>query len=93
MWNPAANRAGARRRGRRVIIAAVVSCAVIVAAASAAVGGLRLDPFGTLEVGSSVNGAVLLPTNQWISPLGNRILDNKFLACSVYYRIVVSTES
>jgi YVTN family beta-propeller protein len=77
VWNPAANRAGARRRGRRVIIAAVVSCAVIVAAASAAVGGLRLDPFGTLEVGSSVNGAVLLPTNQWISPLGNRILDNK----------------
>ena len=30
----------------------------------------------TAKVGSTNAGAILLPTNQWISPLGTRILDN-----------------
>ena len=32
-------------------------------------------PFGNAQVGPQANGAVLLPTNQWISPFGSRILD------------------
>ena len=68
-------RAQGRRRGRTLIIAAVVTCVVLVGAASAAVSGY--NPFGTAKVGSTNSaGAILLPTNQWISPLGNRILDN-----------------
>jgi YVTN family beta-propeller protein len=47
----------------------------VVGVASAALGGF--DPFGSDEVGQVVNGAVLLPTNQWISPIGRRIEDRK----------------
>ena len=46
----------------------------IAGAASAAVSGLA--PFGTHRVGQVVNGAILLPTNQWISPIGQRIRVN-----------------
>ena len=77
MLNRSARHAGVRRRGRTVIAAAVVSCVVVVGVASAAVGGFSFDPFGTVQVGSTINGATLLPTNQWISPFGNRILDDK----------------
>jgi YVTN family beta-propeller protein len=64
-----------KRRGRTAIVASIVAFAAIVGGASAWVGGF--DPFGNAQVGQTNGaGAVLLPTNQWISPLGTRILDN-----------------
>ena len=56
------------------IAAALVSCVAVVGVASAAIGGF--DPFGNQQVGQTYANGVLLPTNQWISPLGTRILDN-----------------
>ncbi|MBS1882362.1 MAG: bifunctional YncE family protein/alkaline phosphatase family protein [Actinobacteria bacterium] len=53
----------------------VVAFFAVVGVAGAALTGW--SPFGTEEVGQIVNGAVLLPTNQWISPIGNRIEDPK----------------
>ena len=41
--------------------------------AAAELGGV--NPFGSGEVGQTYNGALLLPTNQWISPIGTRIED------------------
>ena len=41
----------------------------------AALGGF--NPFGSEEVGQTYNGALLLPTNQWISPIGTRIEDHE----------------
>jgi YVTN family beta-propeller protein len=64
-----------RRRGRVAILAAVTSCVVVVGVASAAIGGF--NPFGNQQVGQTYANGVLLPTNQWISPLGTRILDDK----------------
>ena len=61
-------------RGRVLIAVAALLSTAAVGVASAAVAGF--DPFGTSEVGQTVDGAILLPTNQWISPLGNRILVN-----------------
>ena len=55
-----------------------------VGVASAALGGV--NPFGSGEVGQTYNGALLLPTNQWISPIGTRIEDP-------FGRIVSSTLS
>ncbi len=63
-----------RRRGRVAIAAAVASCVAVVGVASAAIGGF--NPFGNQQVGQTYANGVLLPTNQWISPLGTRILDN-----------------
>ena len=67
------NRAAIRRR--RVVALSLLAFAllVVVAGASAALTGI--DPFGSDEVGQIVNGAILLPTNQWISPIGDRIED------------------
>jgi YVTN family beta-propeller protein len=64
------------RRRRLVAVGTLfVAFLVVVGVASAAFGGF--DPFGSDEVGQIVNGAVLLPTNQWISPIGTRIEDPK----------------
>jgi YVTN family beta-propeller protein len=57
------------------LIVAVVSCVAVVGVATAAVGGF--NPFATEQVGQTYANGVLLPTNQWISPLGNRVLDNQ----------------
>jgi YVTN family beta-propeller protein len=73
---PFRRRPGNRRRARRVIVAAVVSCVAVVGAASAAVAGFAFDPFGNQQVSQTYANGILLPTNQWISPLGTRILDN-----------------
>jgi YVTN family beta-propeller protein len=78
---------GIRRKPRRRRLGAVAVLAAFVAlvgVASAAFGGV--NPFGSDEVGQTHNGALLLPTNQWISPLGNRIEDS-------HGRIVSSTLS
>ncbi|MGA2926264.1 MAG: bifunctional YncE family protein/alkaline phosphatase family protein, partial [Solirubrobacteraceae bacterium] len=69
MRNLASERATVRRR---VLAAAIaLTCLAGAGVASAAITGY--DPFGTNEVGQEVNGAILLPTNQWISPIGNRV--------------------
>jgi YVTN family beta-propeller protein len=57
------------------VAAAVASCMAVVGIASAAVTGF--NPFSDELVGQTYAGAVLLPTNQWISPLGTRILDTQ----------------
>jgi YVTN family beta-propeller protein len=78
---------GVRRNRRRRRLGAVAVLVVFVAAvgvASAEFGGV--NPFGSGEVGQTYNGALLLPTNQWISPIGTRIEDP-------YGRIVSSTLS
>jgi YVTN family beta-propeller protein len=69
------SRRSGRRRARTAVVAAVASCMAVVGIASAAVTGF--DPFGEEQVGQTYAGAVLLPTNQWISPAGTRILDNQ----------------
>ncbi len=48
-------------------------CVAVVGVASAAVGGF--NPFGTEQVSQTYANGILLPTNQWISPLGTRIVD------------------
>ncbi|HEY4825359.1 MAG TPA: hypothetical protein VIH85_01265 [Solirubrobacteraceae bacterium] len=63
-----------RRRGRVAIVAALTSCIVVVGVASAFAGGF--NPFGDQQVSQTYANGILLPTNQWISPLGKRILDN-----------------
>jgi YVTN family beta-propeller protein len=63
-----------RRRGRLAIAAALTSCVALVGVASAAIGGF--NPFDSQKVGQTYANGVLLPTNQWVSPLGTRILDN-----------------
>ncbi len=75
-WSPRRRRLGA--------VALLVAFMAIVGVASAELGGI--NPFGSQEVGQTYNGALLLPTNQWISPIGNRIEDP-------YGRIVSSTLS
>ena len=62
-----------RRRGRVAIVAALTMCVAVVGVASAAVGGF--NPFGTEQVSQTYANGILLPTNQWISPLGTRIVD------------------
>jgi YVTN family beta-propeller protein len=64
-----------RRRGRIAIAAALTSCVAVVGVASAAVSGW--NPFDSQQVGQTYANGVLLPTNQWVSPLGTRILDDK----------------
>jgi YVTN family beta-propeller protein len=73
-----------RRRRRLAAVAVLLAFMAIVGVASAEFGGV--NPFGSDEVGQTYNGALLLPTNQWISPIGNRIEDP-------YGRIVSSTLS
>jgi YVTN family beta-propeller protein len=70
----ALSRTRARRRGRVAIATALICAVVVVGVAAAAVGGF--NPFGTQQVGQTYANGVLLPTNQWISPLGTRILDD-----------------
>lgn len=67
---------GTRRNSRRRrlgAVAALVAFVAVVGVASAAFGGV--NPFASEEVGQVYHGATLLPTNQWISPIGNRIED------------------
>jgi YVTN family beta-propeller protein len=61
------------RRKRLGAVALLAAFLAAVGVASAAFGGF--NPFGSEEVGQTYNGALLLPTNQWISPVGTRIED------------------
>jgi len=63
------------RRARTMIVAVLAACVALVSGAAAAV--TWLDPWGNEQVGQTYAQGVLLPTNQWISPLGTRIADNQ----------------
>ena len=70
-----------RRRASRVLLAAVVACLALVGAATAAV--VAFNPFSDQKVGGTYANGVLLPTNQWVSPLGTRLfLDNARIVTS-----------
>jgi YVTN family beta-propeller protein len=64
-----------RMRGRTALVAGLLAMVAMVGVASAAISGL--NPFGHGLVGSTYANGVLLPTNQWVSPLGTRILDKQ----------------
>ena len=82
-----------RRRGRVAIAVALTSCVAVVGVASAAIGGF--NPFDSQQVGQEYANGILLPTNQWISPLGTRILDDKGTGATGQFgaRLVSSTIS
>jgi YVTN family beta-propeller protein len=64
-----------RRRARVALAVVVLALVLAVAGASAAISGV--NPFGHGLVGSTSANGTLLPTNQWVSPLGKRILDSE----------------
>ena len=64
------------RRGRTVM-AAVIAALVVAWASLRRRSGLRLHPVRLQQVGQTYASGVLLPTNQWNSPFGTRILDNQ----------------
>ncbi len=69
---------GSRRPGlrtRAVVVLTTVAVLVVAAVGVAVAAVAGASPFGTHRVGQKVAGATLLPSNQWISPLGTRILD------------------
>ena len=72
MRNVVLGRLGSRTR---LIFAAFAVCLASAAVASAASAVAGVGPFGSGQVGQTINGATLLPTNQWVSPIGTRILD------------------
>ena len=61
------------RPARRLLLVSLAACLAIVTAATAGVAGF--NPFGSEAVGHTYANGVLLPTDQWVSPLGTRILD------------------
>ncbi len=73
MRNLVSVRTRRRRRGRVAIATALASCVAVVGVASAAIGGF--NPFRHEKVAHTYADGILLPTDQWISPLGSRILD------------------
>src|SRR5579875_803174 len=62
------------RRASRVLVGAVVGCLATVGVATAAV--IAFNPFSNQQVGSTYANGVLLPTNQWVSPLGKRLFQD-----------------
>ena len=76
MRNRDTRRAGLQTRGIVVLVVAVLSVMLAVGAAVGAV--TQSGPFaGTHRVGQTVAGGTLLPSNQWVTPAGTRILDRK----------------
>ena len=59
---------------RKALLAAAVVCLALAGAATAAVWAF--NPFGTQEVEGTYANGVLLPTNQWVSPLGSRVFQD-----------------
>ncbi len=62
---------------RALVVAGVLAVTAILAVGAAVAAATRSGPFGNHHAGQTVNGATLLASNQWISPLGTRILDTK----------------
>src|SRR3977135_3414744 len=67
-----------KARTRTRAIAALCAAALCSTATGLAVAGDFgfLNPFGSHQVGEQVGSRILLPSNQWISPGGDRILVN-----------------
>jgi YVTN family beta-propeller protein len=64
-----------------VLLLAIAACFAVVGVATAAI--VAFDPFGNEQVEGTYANGVLLPTNQWISPLGTRLFqDNARLLTS-----------
>ncbi len=63
-----------RIRGARALV--VVAALLALGAGAAAAAPFGMDPFGTNEVGEQIAGRTLLPSNQWISPIGTRTTVN-----------------
>jgi YVTN family beta-propeller protein len=64
-------------RTRVLVFLCVGAITVLVAVGAAVAAATNTGPFGTHTVGQQVNGGTLLPSNQWVTPLGTRILDKK----------------
>ncbi len=62
-----------RRRRLGAVAVLLVAFLAVVGAASASLDSF--NPFGNEQVAQTYNGALLLPTNQWISSIGTRIED------------------
>jgi YVTN family beta-propeller protein len=59
-----------RSRAGAVLATGALGCAATVGVAAAA----GIGPFGNDQVGQQLGNRILLPSNQWISPVGDRIL-------------------
>ena len=75
MRAPVPRRRGLRTRASILLCIAAALGLLGVGAAVAAVS--NAGPFGTHRVGQQVDGATLLADNEWVSPVGLRILDRK----------------
>lgn len=72
-----------RRPARRVLVLAVLACFATVGVATAALFTFAFNPFSSQQVGQGYANGVLLPSNQWVSPLGTRAFqDNARLLTS-----------
>jgi len=77
------------RRALRTVAAASASLLAlggIGTAAAAATGAFsQSSPFGTEQVGKTYTNGILLPTNQWINPIGSRLLvdDGRVLSSAI----------
>jgi YVTN family beta-propeller protein len=72
-------RDGIRRpglRGRALIILTTVAVGLLAAVGVGIAAVANVGPFGNTEVGQTTAQGTLLPSNQWVTPLGTRILDN-----------------
>jgi len=70
---------GGRRpglRGRAVLALTTLSIALLAAVGAGVAAVTDSGPFGNNQVGETTTQGTLLPTNQWITPLGTRILDS-----------------
>jgi YVTN family beta-propeller protein len=70
---------GSRRpglRGRALLIITTVVAGVLAAVGVGIAAVADVGPFGNAEVGQTTAQGTLLPSNQWVTPLGTRILDN-----------------
>jgi YVTN family beta-propeller protein len=76
---------------RALRVAAVASATALTlgaigTAAAAATGAFsQSNPFGTDQVGNTYTNGILLPTNQWIKPIGSRLLvdDGRVLSSAI----------
>jgi YVTN family beta-propeller protein len=74
------------RRALRAFTGAGISLAVIGGLATAAVAAGVTSGFGNEQVGQTYANGILLPTNQWINPIGTRLLtvtDGRLLSSSI----------
>ncbi len=74
MRTPGSERPGLRGRALLILTTALVAVLAAVGVGVAAVA--NVGPFGNSEVGQTTAQGTLLPSNQWVTPLGTRILDN-----------------